>query len=118
METSTLAKKAFGMLEATHNNFWLPIWLVTVIITLSLVCWRRKTPIAIPSDIKARRFDVEQDYPEVETLTDFRWQDTPPLKLRPFQPKYNLTMGMYAECTPPRSTSNEEQPSPKRPLQS
>lgn len=34
-------------------------------------------------------------YPAVERLTDFDWKKKEPLKLRPFKPKYNLTMSMY-----------------------
>jgi hypothetical protein len=35
-------------------------------------------------------------FPEVEPLDDFDWKTTEPLQIRPFKPKYNLTMG-----TPP-----------------
>ncbi|KAE8152386.1 hypothetical protein BDV25DRAFT_137957 [Aspergillus avenaceus] len=33
-------------------------------------------------------------YPPVEPLPDFEWQTKEPLKLRPFKPKYNLTMAI------------------------
>ena len=32
-------------------------------------------------------------YQDIEPLHDFDWESTPPLKLRPFKPKYHLTMG-------------------------
>jgi hypothetical protein len=31
-------------------------------------------------------------YPPVELLPDFEWQQKEPVKMRPFKPKYNLTM--------------------------
>ncbi|KAL4889987.1 hypothetical protein BDV59DRAFT_209938 [Aspergillus ambiguus] len=33
-------------------------------------------------------------YPPVESLPDFEWQHVEPLKLRPFKPKYHLTMSI------------------------
>ncbi|ODM23284.1 hypothetical protein SI65_00873 [Aspergillus cristatus] len=39
--------------------------------------------------------DVEPTtYPPVEPLPDFEWQKTEPLNLRPFKPKYHLTMSI------------------------
>lgn len=35
------------------------------------------------------------DFPPVETLHDFDWRKTEPLKFRPFKPKYHLTMGEF-----------------------
>lgn len=32
-------------------------------------------------------------YPLIQPLPDFKWEDTNPLQLRPFKPKYHLTMG-------------------------
>lgn len=32
------------------------------------------------------------DYPSVEPLLEFDWKETKPIKIRPFKPKYNLTM--------------------------
>jgi hypothetical protein len=32
-------------------------------------------------------------YEAIEPLRNFDWKSTPPLKLRPFKPKYHLTMG-------------------------
>ena len=31
--------------------------------------------------------------PEIEALEDFAWDSTEPQKLRPYKPKYNITMG-------------------------
>lgn len=33
-------------------------------------------------------------YPPIEPLPDFDWKTKEPIKLRPFKPKYNLTMSM------------------------
>ncbi|CEJ61078.1 hypothetical protein PMG11_09622 [Penicillium brasilianum] len=33
-------------------------------------------------------------YPPVEALPDFHWQSKEPVKIRPFKPKYNLTMSI------------------------
>ncbi|KAJ5669029.1 hypothetical protein N7462_010099 [Penicillium macrosclerotiorum] len=33
-------------------------------------------------------------YPPVEPLPDFNWEDTTPVKIRPFKSKYNLTMSI------------------------
>ena len=37
--------------------------------------------------------DARAAYEDIEPLHDFDWSSTPPLKLRPFKPKYHLTMG-------------------------
>ncbi|CAG8014546.1 unnamed protein product [Penicillium salamii] len=34
-------------------------------------------------------------YPSVNPLSNFDWKTKEPLKIRPFKPKYNLTMSMY-----------------------
>lgn len=34
-------------------------------------------------------------FPEIERLEGFKWQDTAPVKLRAFKPKYHLTMGEF-----------------------
>lgn len=35
----------------------------------------------------------EDPYLAIEPLHDFDWKSTEPLKIRPFKPKYHLTMG-------------------------
>jgi hypothetical protein len=32
-------------------------------------------------------------YHAIDPLPDFDWESTPPIKIRPFKPKYHLTMG-------------------------
>jgi len=41
--------------------------------------------------------------PPVEPLNDFNWQDVEPERIRPFKPKYHITMGA---CTPPGHPSS------------
>jgi hypothetical protein len=41
----------------------------------------------------AEQEDPLAAYDAIEPLNDFDWKTTPPLKLRPFKPKYHLTMG-------------------------
>jgi hypothetical protein len=52
------------------------------------------------SSIENAKSGVEQSdplaaYHAIDPLPDFDWKSTPPIKLRPFKPKYHLTMG---EC--------------------
>jgi hypothetical protein len=35
------------------------------------------------------------EFPPVEEQPDFEWEKTEPIKLRPFKPKYHLTMGEF-----------------------
>ena len=32
-------------------------------------------------------------YQDIEPLSDFDWSTTPPARIRPFKPKFHLTMG-------------------------
>lgn len=34
-------------------------------------------------------------YPPIEPLPHFDWKSEDPVKIRPFKPKYHLTMGMF-----------------------
>ena len=54
-----------------------------------------------PSIVENAKGSVEQDdplasYHAIDHLPDFDWKSTPPIKIRPFKPKYHLTMG---ECS-------------------
>jgi hypothetical protein len=56
--------------------------------------------VAVPSKNNAKTW-VEQDNPlaayyAIDSLPDFDWRSTSPTKIRPFKPKYHLTMG---ECS-------------------
>ncbi|EXJ57278.1 hypothetical protein A1O7_07625 [Cladophialophora yegresii CBS 114405] len=41
-----------------------------------------------------KRYLKAPEFPEVEELPDFDWRTTEPLQLRPFKPKYHLTMAL------------------------
>ncbi|EEH19998.2 hypothetical protein PABG_02257 [Paracoccidioides brasiliensis Pb03] len=46
---------------------------------------------------KQKKFEAilsTSDFPPVEPLKDFNWEKTEPLKLRPYKPKYHLTMAL------------------------
>jgi hypothetical protein len=42
-----------------------------------------------------KRYIKAPEFPEVKELPEFDWQTTEPLKLRPFKPRYHLTMGKF-----------------------
>jgi hypothetical protein len=46
------------------------------------------------------REDPLKAYQHIEPLRDFEWAATPPMKLRPFKPKYHLTMGKKISINP------------------
>ena len=52
---------------------------------------------AIPQSNEKKNAPEQEDplrtYQDIEPLHDFDWESTPPMKLRPFKPKYHLTMG-------------------------
>lgn len=48
---------------------------------------------SIRKDEKTSTLDA---YSNITPLADFEWRDTEPIKLRPFKPKYHLTMGTTA----------------------
>lgn len=73
----------------------------TVVAIAALICAfiiQKYTRQSDPGHEGTREKDIEQDdalkaYQDIEPLTEFDWQSTPPMKLRPFKPKYHLTMG-------------------------
>lgn len=51
------------------------------------------------------------DFPEIEELRDFDWKTTEPIKLRPFKPKYHITMGRPPPLpTPPFGSKSPSNP--------
>jgi hypothetical protein len=67
-------------------------WLVYRYVTYS-----RGANTAIPQSNEKKNVSEQEDalkaYQDIEPLHDFDWESTPPMKLRPFKPKYHLTMG-------------------------
>ena len=71
------------------------LWLVYRYVTY------RRGPNAAVLQSNEKKDAREQDdpmraYHDIEPLHDLDWKATPPLKLRPFKPKYHLTMGKDA----------------------
>lgn len=71
------------------------LWLVYRYVTI-----RRSTNAAVSQSNEKRDAAEQEDplraYQDIEPLHDFDWESTPPMKLRPFKPKYHLTMGKEA----------------------
>ena len=68
------------------------LWLVYRYVTI-----HRSTNAAVSQSNEKRDAAEQEDplraYQDIEPLHDFDWESTPPMKLRPFKPKYHLTMG-------------------------
>lgn len=76
-----------------------------VVVLAATVARRRRVPSSLAAGNGAKR-SVSVKYekrdesntavksPQIEPLPDFDWQATPPTRLRPFRPTYNITMGM------------------------
>jgi len=61
-----------------------------------LICNRSSEDAASLSNDKKQapeQEDALKAYQNIEPLQDFDLEFTPPMKLRPFKPKYHLTMG-------------------------
>lgn len=55
---------------------------------------RKREKSTSPSAIGSE--DVEPTcYPQIESLTEFCWETKEPVNIRPFKPKYNLTMSKW-----------------------
>jgi hypothetical protein len=72
--------------------------LATVLRLLYRYLQHRRTSITAKSLSNDGKNAAEQEdplaaYDAIEPLKDFDWKTTPPLKLRPFKPRYHLTMG-------------------------
>jgi hypothetical protein len=72
--------------------------LATVLRLLYRYLQHRRTSITAKSLSNDGKNAAEQEdplaaYDAIEPLKDFDWKTTPPLNLRPFKPRYHLTMG-------------------------
>lgn len=71
------------------------LWLVYRYVTI-----HRSTNAAVSQSSETKNASKQEDplraYRNIEPLHDFDWESTPPMKLRPFKPKYHLTMGNEA----------------------
>jgi hypothetical protein len=68
------------------------LWLVYRYVTYTRV---RENGFSQPNEkgSASKQENPLRAYQDIEPLHDFDWESTPPMKLRPFKPKYHLTMG-------------------------
>jgi hypothetical protein len=73
----------------------LPVALLSVLILVIVQLRSRRARYSAqqPTEYLHEKRAREDVYDAIEPLPDFDWQNTPPLKIRPFKPKYHLTMG-------------------------
>lgn len=87
----------FPMSSLADLEKW-PIWPIFFCVGLasSIILFREKKKYVLKPRIPpvSTETDEPTEYPPVETLPDFNWEEKEPLKLRPFKLKYNLTMSM------------------------
>ncbi len=84
--------------------FLLALVVIAVMVVAAIACRRRETaPSSSRGDskvppVKNEKINesnkISKCRPDIEALPDFDWQATPPMKLRPFKPTYNITMGI------------------------
>ncbi|KAM5443448.1 hypothetical protein MferCBS31731_001221 [Microsporum ferrugineum] len=74
----------------------LPTTNVILIISMLAMMWYRYRSGGANSSRATRRLTVvaEDDFPPIKPLDNFKWETTEPIQLRPFKPKYNLTMAL------------------------
>lgn len=79
---------------ATKYLRWLAIFAAAIVFLLwrSYRAWRiyNAPDEAEDADVKSSI----DPYDSIEPLEDFDWSTTEPIRIRPFKPKYHLTMGM------------------------
>lgn len=72
--------------------FSCPLIALSIFFISRLVSTRKASRLGeVIEDGKAETGDPYQD---IQPLYDFDWSTTPPIRIRPFKPKYHLTMGM------------------------
>lgn len=81
----------YGLLTASAAILWL-------VYRYAIHYRGTNTAILQPNEKKnaSEQEDTLRAYQDIEPLHDFDWEATPPMKLRPFKPKYHLTMGEEA----------------------
>jgi hypothetical protein len=88
-------KEPMAPITITQWSGWaMLLWLSLI---SSLLYWMvtllkgpKSSPRVSPKDSNVNA--EPKAYPQVEPLPDFEWQQKEPVKIRPFKPKYNLTM--------------------------
>ncbi|EEP82556.1 predicted protein [Uncinocarpus reesii 1704] len=68
---------------------------ILMLVGLLAVIWGRRWA-EVQRAKKARKILLESgaNFPEIEPLEEFEWEKTEPLQLRPYKPKYHLTMAL------------------------
>lgn len=61
--------------------------------TTMLISYQKAVLATIPKDDKPKEQPDKEAYYAITPLRDFDWRETKPIKIRPFKPKYHLTMG-------------------------
>ncbi|RMZ90954.1 hypothetical protein DV736_g1805, partial [Chaetothyriales sp. CBS 134916] len=73
---------------------------ILLVLFLAYALYQARSKNASPTRAEAekagrgRRYLAAPDFPPVEELADFDYKTTEPIKLRPFKPKYHLTMAL------------------------
>ena len=79
-------------------ELWIGLFAFMAVLAYAIVgVWRRRVATEeIRSGKSCGDETFEKDlYNNITPLPDFDWETTEPLKLRPFKPKYHLTMGKH-----------------------
>ncbi|KAE8351738.1 hypothetical protein BDV28DRAFT_14723 [Aspergillus coremiiformis] len=72
-----------------------PLAILFFILGLGIGIWKYTQTLPHASTLESRSENEDQKtYPPIQGLPDFDWETTEPLKLRPFKPKYHLTMAL------------------------
>ncbi|EFQ99647.1 hypothetical protein MGYG_02660 [Nannizzia gypsea CBS 118893] len=69
---------------------------VLLLLPVVAMIWYRSRSDGPKSPGAVRKLTVvsEDDFPPIQPLDKFNWETTEPMKLRPYKPKYNLTMAL------------------------
>ncbi|KAF2500386.1 hypothetical protein BU16DRAFT_556854 [Lophium mytilinum] len=76
----------------SNPTFGMPVWIVLIV----LVAWlgvKALTRLHRHAS-KSHQAPTDDVYNKIEPLSDFKWQTTEPLQIRPFKPRYHLTMAL------------------------
>ena len=105
-------------------SFLFALVLFAVVVVAAIARRRRETAASVfssgvskvPIPLKDEKPDgnnkVSICHSGIEPLPDFDWRATPPMKLRPFKPTYNITMGNSSSSllSPSQFTPTQSKP--------
>ena len=83
-------KEASWFTLSSYSNLILIVFFL--VIALNQIRGKQKEAKRIGNE---KRYLKAPEFPEIEEQPDFDWKTTEPLKIRPFKPKYHLTMGKF-----------------------